>query len=209
MDALLRSPRTDEAAPDAAQRRLAALIRASPVLMRALRTARELDPPDWLVGGEALRDRLWDRMQGVRGRVRHSDVELVFFDPLRLDGGRERGVQRELGRAAPDIDWEVTNHAAVHLWYPRVFGRNVAPLACASAGVARSTETATAIGVRLLADDSLHVVAPHGLEDLFGLVCRRNPQGITREQFHRRLQTQQVARRWPGVRIVDGPEQGS
>jgi hypothetical protein len=39
-------------------------------------------------------------------------------------------------------------------------------------------ETATSIAVRLLANDELHVVAPCGLADLFGMVLRRNPRTV-------------------------------
>jgi hypothetical protein len=70
-----------------------------------------------------------------------------------------------------------------------------------------SPETATAVAVRLRADDSLQVIAPYGLDDLFGLVCRRNPAILTREQFHRRVQNRQIARRWPRVQILDAPEE--
>lgn len=68
-------------------------------------------------------------------------------------------------------------------------------------------ETATAVAVRLRHDDSLHVVAPYGLDDLFNLVCRRNPAIVTREQFQRRVQNKQIAKRWPRVRVLDAPEE--
>jgi len=176
--------------------------------MRALRAAREVDAPDWLIGGEAIRERIWDRLRLASGRARASDVELAFFDASRLAGEREREVHSALVGVAPDICWEATNRAAVHLWYEEVYGVELAPLSSCAEGVVISPETATAVGVRLLADDSLGVVAPYGLEDLFGLVCRRNPRVLTREQFRRRVQTRQIARRWPGVRIVEGAERG-
>jgi len=56
--------------------------------------------------------------------------------------------------------------------------------------------------VRLLRDDRLEVAAPCGLDDLFGLVCRRNPRRVTVAHYHQRLRDKRVAERWPKVEIV-------
>jgi hypothetical protein len=104
--------------PGASQERLVGLVRSSDVLMRALRAAREADPPDWLIGAGAIRDFVWDRLHGRSGTVRFKDLDLVFFDPSSLDRRREQDVLRELSGREPDIPWDVTNQAAVHLWYP-------------------------------------------------------------------------------------------
>jgi uncharacterized protein len=48
------------------------------------------------------------------------------------------------------------------------------------------------------------VVAPCGLEDLFGLVCRRNPRRVSVAHYRRRVRDKRIADRWLGVRIVDG-----
>src|ERR1700726_4885510 len=97
--------------------RLVALVRGSPVLMRALHAARAVDPPDWLIGAGAIRDRVWDHLHGFTRATPVKDVDLAFFDPASLGGERERGVQRELTALAPDLEWDVTNQAGVHLWY--------------------------------------------------------------------------------------------
>ena len=44
--------------------RLQALVRSNAWLMGALRAARDVDPPDWLVGGGVLRDLVWDATSG-------------------------------------------------------------------------------------------------------------------------------------------------
>jgi hypothetical protein len=115
-------------------------------------------------------------------------------------------------RAVRDVDppdwlagvpWDAKNQAAVHRWYGRVFGAEVPPLASAADGVATWPETATAVAVRLDDGDELRVVAPCGLEDLFALVCRRNPRRVSVDQYRRRLREKRVAERWPKVTIVD------
>ena len=59
------------------------------------------------------------------------------------------------------------------------------------------------MAVRLVDGDALQVVAPWGLEDLFGLVCRRNPRRVSVGHYRRRLRDKRVAERWPRVTIVD------
>jgi hypothetical protein len=45
------------------------------------------------------------------------------------------------------------------------------------------------------------VIAPLGLEDLFGLRLRRNPRRVTPEIFNQRLASKRISERWPGVTI--------
>jgi hypothetical protein len=114
------------------------LVRSDPWLLEALRAARDVDPPDWLVGGGVLRDLVWDRLHGR-------------------------------SRPAPLRDLP---------------------------------ETATAVALRLLADDRIEVVALCGLEDLFGLVCRRNPRRVTVEHYRQRVHDKRIAERWPRVEVL-------
>jgi hypothetical protein len=187
---------------DELESRLVGLIRSSSTLMRALRAARTVDPPDWLIGSGVIRDRVWDHLHGFTRASTSTDVDLAFFDPLSRGSDREREVQRQVVALAPDICWEVTNQAAVHLWYPEVFGVEVEPLTSSADAVGTWPETATAIGIRLLAHDRIEVVAPCGLDDLFGLICRRNPRRVTDEQYRRRVANKRIAKRWPRVQIL-------
>ena len=114
--------------PAELESRLIALVRSSSVLMRALRAARTVDPPDWLIGAGAVRERVWDHLHGFAHQAASRDLDLAFFDPDRLGSDAERSVQMALTEQAPDISWDVTNHAAAHLWYPDVFGVALAPL---------------------------------------------------------------------------------
>jgi uncharacterized protein len=86
--------------------------------------------------------------------------------------------------------------------YARLFGAQVPPLRSAADGVATWPETATAVAVHLHPDDRLEIVAPCGLEDLFGLVCRRNPCRVTVDHYRRRIRDKRIAERWPRVEII-------
>jgi uncharacterized protein len=187
--------------------RLESLVRSTPWLLEALRAARDVDPPDWLVGGGVLRDLVWDRLHGRSRPTPPRDLDLAFFDPTRLDPARDVEVEQALVARLPGVPWDAKNQAAVHTWYGRVFCvRPVAPLRSAADGVATWPETATAVAVRLLDDDRLLVVAPCGLEDLFGLVCRRNPRRVTVDHYRRRIHDKRIADRWPRVQILGGGE---
>ena len=50
--------------------------------------------------------------------------------------------------------------------------------------------------------DAIEVIAPHGLDDLFGLVVRRNPR-VPVETYRLRVADRRYTERWPKVRIVD------
>ena len=182
--------------------RLGSLVRSTPWLLEALRAARDVDPPDWLVGGGVLRDLVWDRLHGRSRPAPPRDVDLAFFDPTRLDPARDAEVEAALRRRLPWVPWDAKNQAAVHTWYGRVFGGRVAPLTSSEDGIATWPETATAVAVRLLPGDRVEVVAPCGLEGLFGLVCRRNPRRVSVAHYRRRVRDKRVAERWPMVEIV-------
>lgn len=189
--------------------RVEAIVRGTPWLMDALRAAREVDAPDWLIGAGAIRTAVWDHLHGFDQATEVADVDVVFFDPGDLSPERDRQVEAHLRERSPEIPWDAKNQAAVHLWFPAKFGREVAPLASAADAVATWPETATCVAVRLEHDDTMTVVAPHGLDDLLGLVHRRNPVRVSVEEYERRLRVKRIAERWPRARIQRAPAAGA
>jgi len=171
-------------------------------LMRALIAARDVDAPDWWIGAGAIRTAVWDRLHGFDTPTPMADVDVVFFDPDDLSEEHEREIEALLGRALPGVPWDATNQAAVHLWYPKKFGYRVRAFDSSAAAVATWPETAACVAVRFGADERLLVHAPLGLDDLFGMVHRRNPARVTVEEFERRLASKRIAEKWPRVTIV-------
>jgi uncharacterized protein len=182
--------------------RFEAIVRTSPSLMDALRVARDVDAPDWLVCAGALRTAVWDRLHGFAERA-PADVDVAFFDPADLRPERDAGVEAALRGRSPAVPWDAKNQAAVHLWYPDRFGFAVEPFTRTAEAVATFPETAVAVGVRLEPDDRLTVVAPYGLGDLLGLVHRHNPRRAPVAEFERRLRVKRIAERWPRARVVE------
>jgi hypothetical protein len=172
--------------------------------MEALRAARAVDAPDWLISAGAIRDAVWDTLHD-RPPAMPRDLDVGFFDAADLTPAREEQVANALRDRAPHLPWDAKNQAAVHLWYPERFGIQVPPFRSTAEAVATFPETASCVGLRLLPDDDLVVVAPYGLEDLFGLVCRHNPERVSRAFYESRLAEKGWASRWPRLRISNEP----
>jgi hypothetical protein len=180
---------------------LIALVRSSAMLMRAARAARNADPPQWVIGAGAIRDCVWAHLHGFSPPA-PRDVDLAFYDRNELGPEREGEVLREVREQAPDLPWEVTNEARAHLWYPHVHGVAIRPFLSTADAVASWPETATAVAIRLTADDRIRVVAPWGLADLFGIIWRHNPRIAPVAVFNERLRSKRIVQRWPRVRII-------
>lgn len=140
-----------------------------------------------------------------RGRRRpQSGVgRAAYFDATDLTPERDAAIQDRLRSALPGTPWEVTNQAAVHHWFEGHFGHPVEPLHSLHEAVASWPEYATCVGLTLNEDESIGVIAPHGLEDLFGCIVRRNPTRVSLATYRQRVEQKDYASRWPKVRVVE------
>lgn len=184
--------------------RLIAIVQQSDWLMSALRAARGLGLASWCIGAGAIRNLVWDTLFEFETTAPGTDIDLAYFDATDLRPERDCELQTDLFRASPQLSWEVTNQAAVHLWYENFFGQKVGPLASLEDGIASWPEFATAIGITLQKGDSIRVIAPHGLHDLFAGIVRRNPIRLSSDEYRARLAKKQFQKRWPRLRVVIG-----
>lgn len=182
--------------------RLVALARATPWFMRALEHVRALGLPAWCVGAGAVRNMVWDALHGHATPSALSDIDVAHFDAADLSAARDARLQQRLQSMAPELPWEVTNQASVHLWFGQHFGHPVSPLRSLDEAVASWPEYATAVGLWLDDADGVHVIAPHGLDDLFGMVVRRNPARVSVETYRSRVASKQYVQRWPRVTVL-------
>jgi hypothetical protein len=159
--------------------RLTAIVRAAPTLMRVLETVRELDLPDWLVFSGAAYQPVLNHLTGRPADYGIRDYDFGYFDASDISYEAEDAVIRRVA-AAFDKKLrsmvEVRNQARVHLWFEDHFGEVYTPLSCTAEALERFVSPMFAVGVRLDADDRLHVEAPFGLADLFALRLRPNPR---------------------------------
>lgn len=180
--------------------RLVEMVRQAPYLMSALAAARELDLESWCIGAGAVRSLVWDSLHGFEQPSALEDLDVIYFDALE-HASHESELQRRLSARMPGFHWEVTNQATVHHWFLESLGEIVRPLASLEEGVASWPEFATCVGVSLEADDAIRIVAPHGLDDLFGLRVRHNPSRANVETYRQRVARKMFAQRWPMVEV--------
>jgi hypothetical protein len=187
--------------------RLREAIRSSEWFVGVLEAVRDCDLPNWLVGGGVVRNLVWNRLHGYRDDAYLNDVDVAYFDPEDLSPRRDQAVEAALQARSPQLRWDAKNQAAVHLWYEKRFGLPVLPLRSVEEGIATFPETATSVGVSLNKEGDLYFHAPLGLQDLFGLVLRRNPRRVTPEVFRRRAVEKEIIERWPKVSVIhDGAD---
>jgi uncharacterized protein len=182
--------------------RLAGIVREAPLLMQALRTARELDLPDWRIFSGAIYQTVWNALTGRPPEHGLKDYDLAYFDASDLSYEAEDAViRRAAGAFPPPLDRlvEVRNQARVHLWFETKFGEPYAPLASTDEALGRFVATAFCVGVRLEADDGISIAAPFGLEDCFALRLRPNPHRPPGEGWTRAVAS--LTARWPELTV--------
>jgi len=181
---------------------LTALARESRWIMDALFAVRSLGLSSWCIGAGAVRNLVWDALHDRTEPSELADIDVAYFDAGCLASQQDKDLQAQLAAALPGLPWEVTNQAAVHLWFEGYFGHPVPPLESLEDAVASWPEYASSVGLRLERNDSITVIAPHGLEDLFACVVRRNPVRVSINTYRQRVEQKRYAARWPGVRVL-------
>src|SRR6266852_2697170 len=179
--------------------RLTEIVQAAPSLMRVLTTVRALDLPDPLVMSGAVYQRVLNRLTGRAADYGIRDYDLGYFDASDISYEAEDVVIRRVAAAFDEPlkrTVEVRNQARVHVWFEAHFGEAYTPLSCTAEALERFVSPMFAVGVRLEADDRLHIAAPFGLADLFALRLRPNPRRPN-GGFDRAAAS--VVRRWPEI----------
>jgi hypothetical protein len=181
------------------------IVRGSAWFMRALEAGAALGLPDgsWCIGAGALRNLVWDHLHGHADRPSAlSDVDFAHFDAADLSAASDQALQARLRARCPELPWEVTNQAAVHLWFERHFGHPVDALPSLAAAVATWPEYATAVAVTRDRAGRLALIAPHGLDDLLRMRIRHNPLRASRDTFLQRTAQKRYQERWPRVQVT-------
>lgn len=181
---------------------LVGLARNSQWFWPALVSVRNLNLSSWCISAGAVRTLVWDSLHQFSRPSELPDIDVAYFDPTDLSKERELMLQSRLASADPQLPWEVTNQAAVHAWYEAAFGFAVPALTSLEDGIGTWPEYATSVGLTLLPNDSIKVIAPHGLDDLFAMVVRWNPSRVDVETYRKRVEQKRYCDRWPQVVVV-------
>lgn len=186
--------------------RLTEIVRADAGLMHVLTVMRELDLPDWRLFSGAVYQAVWNAQTGRPVGYGIKDYDIGYFDADTSWDAEDVVIKRVAAAFAPPTrdQIEVRNQARVHLWFEGKFGEPYDPLTCTDDAPARFVAPAFAVGVRLEADDSLSVVAPFGLEDVFAMTIRPNPTRGLAKGWDRAVAN--ARGRWPEITVVGGSQ---
>jgi hypothetical protein len=176
---------------------IAAFLARQPYIVQPLKTLAVLGIEDCWIGAGLLRNAVWDHLHGLRlGPVPGSDIDVVYCNPADVNPATDLAIQHWLCTAAPDVPWSVHNQARMHGPNGDPPYRNVAD------AIRCWPETATAIAARL-ENGRFEVLAPHGLDDLVGLIVRPTPAFAAKIGVYRlRQASKKWKERWPKLTFV-------
>ncbi len=183
--------------------RLVEIVRADPGLMHVLGIVRDQDLPDWRIFSGAVYQSVWNALTGRPAGYGVRDYDVGYFDPDTSWDAEDVIIKRIA--AAFDEPFcstvEVRNQARVPIWFPAHFGEPYDPLSGTDEALERFVAPAFAVGVRLEADDTISVAAPLGLEDVFALTLRPNPNRPRARDWPRVIERARA--RWPELTVIE------
>lgn len=181
---------------DELERKLTDLIKLDPSMMTILRAAKSLSLPDWCIAGGFVRAKVWDHLHGYLDRTKPSDIDLLYFDRLNVDPKYESQIEKKLRLLLPHVKWEPVNQARMHIY------NQDPPYSSTTDSLSHWAETSNCVGVYLDHFESVQVISPLGLNDLFDLVVRPNLKSPTAKQVYlTRLEEKGWKKHWPKLRV--------
>ncbi|MFO1123725.1 MAG: nucleotidyltransferase family protein [Hyphomicrobiales bacterium] len=176
---------------------LRAMVMAAKGRPEALRAVRSLALPQGAIGAGYIRAAVWDSLSG-QGNSEVDDIDVIYFDPATASPEADEMQEARLRGIVPQLNWSVRNQARMH----RRNGDR--PYTSVEDAMRHWLETPTCVAVSLDAAGHLHVIAPYGLDDLFGMRIRPTPRGRERKAAYLgRLQAKSWCSSWPGVTVLD------
>lgn len=183
---------------------LTAIVRADAGLMHVLTTVRALGLADWRLVSGAVYQAVWNAQTGRPAGYGIKDYDLAYFDGSDLSYEAEDVVIKRVAAAFDEpfrSQVEVRNQARVHLWFQNRFGEPYEPLGSTDEALERFVAPTFAVGVRLEADDAISIAAPFGLEDVFNMTIRPNPNRPLARGWTRTIEN--ARGRWPELTVIE------
>ncbi|MGX1166968.1 hypothetical protein AB7M16_003234 [Bradyrhizobium sp. USDA 372] len=154
----------------------------------------------WLVSG-CLVQTVWNVLTGRPIDHGIADYDVFYFDPdtsWEAEDAVIRTLHARLAHLGAKI--EVRNQARVHVWYPAKHGLPYPPLSSSREGIDRFLTQNTQIGMRRTGD-GYEVYAPHGFDDVVGLIARPNP-GANFSAANYAAKAARWKALWPEITVV-------
>ncbi|BDZ30865.1 nucleotidyltransferase family protein [Lactiplantibacillus sp. WILCCON 0030] len=177
------------------------ILRTTPELWEILTLIRRLQLKQGYLAAGSIRNAVWQTLS-QQSVTLISDVDVVFFDPDRPVSD-DLVLFNQLTTWAPQYQWQVKNEVYM-AHYDFDDGPEFRSVADA---IGQFVEVPTCIGARLMADDEIDLIAPHGTRELLQLQCRPIP--FYRQDarhlavYQQRMRRKQWQRLWPNLKVDD------
>lgn len=188
------------------EQRLLDIVLGNPVCRVILDRAGELGAGDWYLTAGGVFQTVWNFLDGRDPQAGIRDYDLFYFDDSDLSYAAENRVIEKADVLFADVDAvvEVRNEARVHLWYEEHFGVPSDPFTSSADAIDHFASTTCCFGITRDPGSGLRVYAPHGFDDLFGMVLRPNPVLAPREVYEAKARRWQAE--WPRLVVEPWPE---
>ena len=181
------------------EKEIISLIHQDTWMMDILKAAKTLNLPDWWICAGFVRSKIWDTAHHFKKRTPLPDIDVIYFDPIKIDEDKEKHYEEKLSFIIPSIPWSVKNEARMHT------KSNMNPYLSATDAMSKFPETATALGVKLDEINNVLLSAPHGLNDVVNLVIKPTPYFTeTKERmeiYEERIRKKNWHKTWPKLKI--------
>lgn len=171
-------------------------IEETPELIEILRIIRKLHLPQACLCAGALRNAVWDKINGKPFRSL-TDIDVIYYDAS-ASYEESTNIEQILNEKYPDYDWEVKNQVYMHIHNP-----DTPPYHSVEEAISRFPETATAIGARLLTKNEIELIAPHGIQDLIQFIVQPTPffaeDKARIELYDERIKQKNWHKQWPEI----------
>lgn len=88
-------------------------IEADDWMIRVLTAAEKIALPDWWIGADFMRNRVWDIIED-RDSEPARGVDLVYFNAADMEGEIDWAYDEQLKRAYPFAAWEIRSQTRMH-----------------------------------------------------------------------------------------------
>lgn len=182
---------------------LVQIIKNSPRIMKILQTCRDAGLPDWRLVSGAIYGSVFNHLTNKTPDYGIKDYDIAYYDADTSYEAEDVWIKKIDAALPEDLRplVEVRNQARVHLWFEKKFGSPYPQLKNTDESLEHYLCYAHAVAVCLENDDTISIAAPFGLEDVFEMVMRPNPNRGQTE--NRAAKSQSIKERWPEVTIID------
>ncbi|WP_196892511.1 nucleotidyltransferase family protein [Aureivirga marina] len=173
--------------------KLISIIQNDSWMIEVLKIVRELNLNDCWIGAGFIRNKVWDVLH-KKERTKLNDIDVIYFDSIKKEKEFDQEIEEKLKKSNPNLNWSVKNQARMHLR-----NQHNPYLNCLDA-MSFWTETATAIAIRINAENQIEIIAPYGLSDLFELKICPSSKG-NKQVYKERIAKKNWEKTWTDLKI--------